>query len=309
MGDPMRRAWRDVPRAPSARRTRCVLVLEDLHWGDLPTVTLRRRRAAQPARAGRSWCWRWRGPRCTRSSPRLWAERELQELRLASSRAAPRERLVRAGARRRRARRGGRAAVVERAAGNAFYLEELIRAAAEGRRRRLPETVLAMVQARLEALDARGAARAARGERLRRGVLARAASRRCSGERRAPRAGSTLLAERELISPPRGEPLPRPGRARLPPRAGARGGVRDAHRGRPRARPPARRRVARGRGRGRRGGAGRALRARRRGPRARPRATSAPPSRRSRATTSTPPSPAPSGPSPAPPTPSCAPRS
>ena len=37
--------------------------------------------------------------------------------------------------------------------GNAFYLEELIRAAAEGQRDDLPETVVAMVQARLGALD------------------------------------------------------------------------------------------------------------------------------------------------------------
>jgi tetratricopeptide (TPR) repeat protein len=46
--------------------------------------------------------------------------------------------------------------IVDRAAGNAFYLEELMRAAAESRRDddvSLPETVLAMVQARLEAME------------------------------------------------------------------------------------------------------------------------------------------------------------
>src|SRR5262245_56655376 len=37
--------------------------------------------------------------------------------------------------------------------GNAFYLEELIRAAAEGKSSHLPETVVAMVQARLDVLD------------------------------------------------------------------------------------------------------------------------------------------------------------
>ena len=42
--------------------------------------------------------------------------------------------------------------IVARAAGNAFYLEELIRAVAEGRGQELPETVLAMVQARFDAL-------------------------------------------------------------------------------------------------------------------------------------------------------------
>src|SRR5262249_37982015 len=46
------------------------------------------------------------------------------------------------------------ARVIERAAGNALYLEELIRAIAEGKGDSLPDTVLAMVQARLEAQEA-----------------------------------------------------------------------------------------------------------------------------------------------------------
>src|SRR5207244_1957039 len=45
------------------------------------------------------------------------------------------------------------ARIWERSAGNAFYLEELIRAVAEGRGDDLPPTVLAMVQARLEGLE------------------------------------------------------------------------------------------------------------------------------------------------------------
>jgi eukaryotic-like serine/threonine-protein kinase len=43
--------------------------------------------------------------------------------------------------------------VVERADGNAFYLEELIRAVAEGRGAELPETMVAMVESRLAKLD------------------------------------------------------------------------------------------------------------------------------------------------------------
>ncbi|HEX4516379.1 MAG TPA: tetratricopeptide repeat protein, partial [Polyangiaceae bacterium] len=46
------------------------------------------------------------------------------------------------------------AKVVERAAGNAFHLEELVRAVAEGRDAALPETVVAMVSTRMESLDA-----------------------------------------------------------------------------------------------------------------------------------------------------------
>src|SRR5262249_34995666 len=45
------------------------------------------------------------------------------------------------------------ASIVERAGGNPFYLEELARAAANGSGGELPQTVLAMVQARLAALD------------------------------------------------------------------------------------------------------------------------------------------------------------
>ena len=44
--------------------------------------------------------------------------------------------------------------VVRRAEGNAFYLEELIRAVSEGRGNDLPPTVLGMVEARLSTLDA-----------------------------------------------------------------------------------------------------------------------------------------------------------
>ena len=45
------------------------------------------------------------------------------------------------------------ARLVDRAAGNAFYLEELIRSVAEGKGDRLPETVVAMAQARIENLE------------------------------------------------------------------------------------------------------------------------------------------------------------
>jgi serine/threonine protein kinase/tetratricopeptide (TPR) repeat protein len=55
------------------------------------------------------------------------------------------------------------ARIVRQAAGNAFYLEELIRAVADGRAAELPETVVAMAQARLDGLstDARRILRAA----------------------------------------------------------------------------------------------------------------------------------------------------
>src|SRR6185369_489025 len=53
--------------------------------------------------------------------------------------------------------------LVKQSDGNAFYLEELIRAVAQGKDRALPETVLAMVETRLGRLplDARRVLRAA----------------------------------------------------------------------------------------------------------------------------------------------------
>jgi len=95
--------------------------------------------------------------------PKLWAERHnVQEIRLKELGRKAGERLVRqvlgddVGTQ-------TMERLVSRADGNTFYLEELIRAAAEGKDRALPETVLAMVETRLArlAVDARRVLRAA----------------------------------------------------------------------------------------------------------------------------------------------------
>ena len=126
-------------------------MLEDLHWGDAPSIAYLgdalRALAAKPfmvlvlAR-----------PEIHERFPRLWSDTE--KLDLALGRLSPRaaERLVRAAL-------GDRfaddviARIVERADGNAFYLEELIRHVAEGDPEGLPETVLALVQSRLDRLS------------------------------------------------------------------------------------------------------------------------------------------------------------
>ena len=151
MGDQMRRAWEDFLSAECAAQP-VVLVLEDLHWGDLPTVKLvdaaLRRLAEQPflvVALART--------EVHQIFPKLWAERGLQEIRLGALTKRSSERLVRQIL-------GSDASdeivarLLERAEGNAFYLEELVRAAASGKGAELPETVLAMVQARLEGLEA-----------------------------------------------------------------------------------------------------------------------------------------------------------
>ena len=160
MGDQMRRAWEDFLVAECAAHP-LILVLEDLHWGDLPSVKLLD--AALRTLEGRPFLvLAFARPEVHDLFPRMWADRGAQEIHLRELNKRASERLVRdvLGA---RVSNESVARIVERAAGNAFYLEELIRAAEGGESENLPETVLAMVQARLEALhpDHRRALRAA----------------------------------------------------------------------------------------------------------------------------------------------------
>ena len=149
MGDQMRRAWEDLLVAESAAHP-LILVLEDLHWGDVPSVKLLD--AALRTLEGRPLLvLAFARPEVHDLFPRMWAERGVQEIHLRELNKRASEKLVRdvLGA---RVSDASVARIIERAAGNAFYLEELIRAAEGGESENLPETVLAMVQARLEAL-------------------------------------------------------------------------------------------------------------------------------------------------------------
>jgi eukaryotic-like serine/threonine-protein kinase len=163
MSEQMRRAWIDFLRAETAVQP-VLLVLEDLQWGDFGTV--RFIDAALRDCADRPWMvLALARPEVHEAFPRLWAERQkVQEIRLKELGRKAGERLVRQVL-------GDRvgADTVERlvklADGNTFYLEELIRAVAEGRDKggALPETVLAMVETRLARLssDTRRVLRAA----------------------------------------------------------------------------------------------------------------------------------------------------
>lgn len=150
MGDQMRRSFEDFLRAEAAARP-ILIVLEDLHWGDRPSLSLLDA-ALRNLQDRPFMVLAFARPEIHQSFPLLWSERDLQEVRLARLTPKACTKLVRQVL--------GEdaddelvARVVERAEGNAFYLEELIRAAAEGRGERLPESVLAMVQSRLDALD------------------------------------------------------------------------------------------------------------------------------------------------------------
>ena len=150
MGDQMLRACEDLVAAETAAAP-LVLVLEDLHWGDLPTVrfvdALLRRLPDRPLLV-----LALARPEVDTVFPRLWAERDCERIQLGELTRRAGEKLVREtlGA---RVDDAGVARLVDRAAGNAFYHEELIRTVAEGRGDELPGSVLAMAQARIEGLE------------------------------------------------------------------------------------------------------------------------------------------------------------
>lgn len=150
MGDQIRRACEDFVRR-STEQSPLVIVLEDFHWGDHATVRLvdglLRNLPEQPLfllALGR--------PEVLEKFPSLWMDRGAQQVRVTPLTRRASESLVREalGA---ELPQGELDELVQRAQGNAFFLEELVRAHAAGGHRELPESVLAMVQGRLEAME------------------------------------------------------------------------------------------------------------------------------------------------------------
>ncbi|HRI70974.1 MAG TPA: protein kinase [Polyangium sp.] len=151
MADLISSAYCTITAAVANRRP-ILIVLEDLHWGDgsslkiilnllrdlkeLPIVVLGFAR-----------------PEVHDVFPKLFESRNIEEIRLRplAKRAATDLVTSALGQTIDPARIG---ALVERSEGNAFFLEELIRAIAENRDGELPDTVLGMVEARLVALSA-----------------------------------------------------------------------------------------------------------------------------------------------------------
>jgi len=128
-----------------------VIVLEDLHWGDLPTIKLID--AALGALSDQPlMVLALARTQVHEMFPQLWADRRVQEIRLRKLSRRASAQLVRQAL----GDAVGEEALdglVERADRHAAYLEQLIRAVAEGNGTTTPQTVLAMVQARIENLD------------------------------------------------------------------------------------------------------------------------------------------------------------
>ncbi|WP_437803021.1 serine/threonine-protein kinase [Sorangium sp. So ce693] len=200
MSDGVGAAWEDWLAAECAARP-VLLALEDLHWGDAATVrlldaTLRNLRELPLMLLALA------RPDVHRQFPSLWAEREVQTIKLGPLPRRASAELVRA-ALGEPVPEGVVAHLVERAGGNPFYLEELIRAVASGKEELLPDSVLGTVEARLDAEGNEGkrVLRAASifGDRFsKRGVAAL-----LGGEERLAdvEAWLTALADRELVAP------------------------------------------------------------------------------------------------------------
>jgi serine/threonine protein kinase/tetratricopeptide (TPR) repeat protein len=199
MGDLMRRAFEDWLKAECEKQP-VLLVLDDLQWGDAGTVAFLEA-ALRNLRDSTFLVLGLGRPEVRDTFPDLWAASRPVQIELGPLSKKAAEKLVRE-ALGKDAPAATVAAIVTRADGNPFYLEELVRAARAGRTDGLPDSILGMVQARLdaEADQAKRVLRAASifGERFSRNGLASL----LGGEAELPQLVEWIdrLADRELVS-------------------------------------------------------------------------------------------------------------
>lgn len=149
MGDHIRRACIEILDAQTERAP-LLVVIEDLHWGDRSSVELLdlalrtlRDRPLMVLALGRT--------DVHDMFPRLWREQNITEIGLGRLAKRPAEKLVRSflGD---EVEHDHVTRLIEQASGNLLHLVEMARHAASGHST-LPETVMAMVQVRIDALD------------------------------------------------------------------------------------------------------------------------------------------------------------
>lgn len=151
LGDQLRQAV-EVWLAAECTRRIVLLVLEDLHWGDVPTVrcldAVLRNLAESPL-----FVLATARPEVHDQFPGLWESRGVQEIRLAPLSRRATERLV-SEAMGPSSSEEVRARIVARSAGSPFFVEELVRAFRDDPALTVPGSVVAMVVSRLERLPA-----------------------------------------------------------------------------------------------------------------------------------------------------------
>jgi eukaryotic-like serine/threonine-protein kinase len=197
MADATRRAFEEWMRA-ECEVNPVLVVLEDMQWGDAGTVGLLDG-AIRSLRDQPFMVLALARPDLQAVFPNLWPERQVHVIQLPPLSRRASERLVREAL-------GSRvsdqtvAQIVERGDGNPFFLEELVRAAHAGRSGEVPEPILGIVQARLEAEGAEGRrvlrAAAVFGETFSRDGVAAL----LGGEKSAVGESLERLTDRELIN-------------------------------------------------------------------------------------------------------------
>ncbi|WP_437935751.1 protein kinase domain-containing protein [Sorangium sp. So ce341] len=146
----MRRAFLDFLRAECDAQP-VLIVLDDVQWSDRSSVDALDA-ALRHLRHQPLLVMALARPGVREAFPDLWEDREATEMRLGELSRRACERIVREVL-------GDElpaaelAALVDRSAGNAFFLEELVRATVERPAGGVPETVLAMMQSRIAALE------------------------------------------------------------------------------------------------------------------------------------------------------------
>lgn len=197
MQQELTRAFLELLHAECAARP-VLLVLDDLHWGDAPSVRLLDA-ALRDLHAQPLFILALARPEVREHLPDLWPKRSTQQIILPGLGRRACERLIREalGA---PAGPALEARIIAQAKGNALFLEELIRAAAEGKTEGVPGTVLAMLQARLGRLPS-GARRALSAASVFGSVFWRRGVAALLGEGPAATLGSSLshLIEQEII--------------------------------------------------------------------------------------------------------------
>ena len=133
--------------AAECRAAPVIIVLDDLHWGDELSVALLDE-ALRSLRSAPLFVLALARPEVHATFPRLGHGSNLQEIALKGLSKRACGRLIQQVLRE-QATPDAVAWIVEQSAGNALFLEELIRAVADGKTGSEPETVIAMLQARI----------------------------------------------------------------------------------------------------------------------------------------------------------------